>query len=49
MFRFIFLMLTIITDSEIDAYIALLTEMEAAGDSPLIEGKIHKSHKEAAA
>ncbi|CAH2050121.1 unnamed protein product, partial [Iphiclides podalirius] len=36
-------------DKEIDAYIALLTEMEAAGDRPLVEGKIPKSYKEAAA
>ncbi|CAK1601755.1 unnamed protein product [Parnassius mnemosyne] len=36
-------------DKEIEAYVALLAEMEAAGDSPLVEGNIRKSHKEAAA
>ncbi|XP_068626434.1 uncharacterized protein [Battus philenor] len=36
-------------DKEIDAYVALLTEMEYEGDTPLVEGKINKSHKDAAA
>ncbi|CAG4979719.1 unnamed protein product [Parnassius apollo] len=36
-------------DKEIEAYVALLAEMEAAGDSPLVEGNIRKSYKEAVA
>ncbi|XP_045491847.1 uncharacterized protein LOC123691477 [Colias croceus] len=36
-------------DEQIEAYVALLNEMEAAGDSLLIEGKISKSYKDSAA
>ncbi|XP_028164338.1 uncharacterized protein LOC114355592 [Ostrinia furnacalis] len=36
-------------DEQIEAYVALLGEMEAAGDSLLIEGDIPKSYKDAAA
>lgn len=37
------------TDEQIDAYVSLLNEMEAAGDSLLIEGDIPKTQREAAA
>ncbi|KAL0901786.1 hypothetical protein ABMA27_006959 [Loxostege sticticalis] len=36
-------------DEQIEAYVALLGEMEAAGDALLIEGDIPKSYKDAAA
>ncbi|XP_045528176.1 uncharacterized protein LOC123716456 [Pieris brassicae] len=36
-------------DEQIEAYVTLLNEMEAAGDSLLIEGNIPKSYKDSAA
>ncbi|KAG6447404.1 hypothetical protein O3G_MSEX004948 [Manduca sexta] len=36
-------------DEQIEAYVSLLEEMEAAGDTLLIEGNIPKSYKDAAA
>lgn len=42
-------MLLLVTDERIEAYVALLGEMEAAGDALLIDGDIPKSYKDAAA
>lgn len=40
--------LTTVADEHIEAYVALLNEMEAAGNTLLIDGDIPKSYKDSA-